>query len=280
MADLGRVRLDLINRPENVMLVRETLTGVAEAIELDSGLLNHIRTAATEACNNVVRHAYDGEEGPLDVEVLVASSELEVVVRDQGMGIHRHGGAPEGSTLGVGLPVIRALASRVEFGGGAEGGTEVRMTFAEPNLRVPYPPPDDRVELPSIAREAFAAGAVAAVTTTPGLARTVLPRMLSVLAARAHFSTDRIFDTHLLADELVAHCARSTAANHLSVAFGVEPRTLELHVGPLDVGDASQLIRDSGRAGTRGPLAILSDRHRVQALGSCEVLILGLSDNR
>jgi serine/threonine-protein kinase RsbW len=281
MPDLPNVRLDLANRPENVLLVREMLTGVAEAIDLDPDGLNHVRTAVTEACNNVVRHAYGGREGPLEVEVDVASDALEVVVRDQGVGVDHHRGAPDGTTLGVGLPVIRALVSRVEFRDAAGGGTEVWMEFAAPEIRAPDSIARDPVEPLAIAQAELAARAVATVTTAPTeLAHTVLPRMLSVLAARAHFSTDRILDAHLLADELVAQAARSISASRFDIALELEPRTLDLHVGPLDVGDAQRLIGASNREGLGRVLASLTNCHRVVPMGSYEVLSLGLTARR
>ena len=45
------------------------LAGVAEAIDLDAEQLDDIRTAVTEACNNAVLHAYEGSEGPLEVDI-------------------------------------------------------------------------------------------------------------------------------------------------------------------------------------------------------------------
>ena len=69
MADAAERSPHASNKPENVLLVREMLTGVAETVDLDGSDLNDIRTAVTEACNNVVLHAYQGDEGPLEVEV-------------------------------------------------------------------------------------------------------------------------------------------------------------------------------------------------------------------
>src|SRR5262249_36056526 len=69
MSRLPNVRLDLSNRAENVLLIREALTGIAEVVGLDGNDLSDIRTAVTEAANNVVLHAYAGEEGPLEVEI-------------------------------------------------------------------------------------------------------------------------------------------------------------------------------------------------------------------
>ena len=71
MAEPPNVRLKLSNRSENVLLVREMLTGVSETVELDSSDLYDIRTAVTEACNNVVVHAYRGEEGLMEIFLCV-----------------------------------------------------------------------------------------------------------------------------------------------------------------------------------------------------------------
>ena len=100
MAEPPNVRLKISNRSENVLLVREVLTGVAETIELDSSDLYDIRTAVTEACNNVVLHAYEGQEGPLEVDLRVPADAVEVIVRDHGVGIRpRIRGADEAAHL-------------------------------------------------------------------------------------------------------------------------------------------------------------------------------------
>src|SRR5258708_28391707 len=113
MARLPNVHLDLSNRPDNVLLVRETLTGVAETIGLGGSELSEIRTAVTEACNNVVLHAYRGAEGPLEVEIEATPSSMDVVVRDHGVGIAH--AVTSDREPGIGLPVIEALSHSVKF---------------------------------------------------------------------------------------------------------------------------------------------------------------------
>ncbi len=54
----ANVRLNLAATAENVVLVREMLAGVADGVGLDPTHLHDIQTAVTEACNNVVLHAY------------------------------------------------------------------------------------------------------------------------------------------------------------------------------------------------------------------------------
>jgi serine/threonine-protein kinase RsbW len=278
MARLPNVRLDLTNRPENVLLVRETLTGVALAIGLDGSDLSDIRTAVTEACNNVVLHAYGEQEGTLEVEISLGES-LEVVVRDRGVGMagEREEAAND---PGIGLPVIEALARTVEFEETpGSGGTEVRMTFAAPAGRGLEPGGVDGGELTLPSGLDGAATATISIAPT-ALARSVIPRLLSVLAARAQFSTDRISDSQLLADALVAHAGSVVRGSHLSISVNVELRDLQLRIGPLIAGHAERLVVDSDVAGLGRVLEKLADRHRVTSSDSHDTLTLQLLDRR
>jgi serine/threonine-protein kinase RsbW len=279
MAAQPNIRLDLSNRPENVVLVRETLTGVAETIGLDVGDLNDIRTAVTEACNNVVLHAYEGGEGPLEVEVYVTASALEVIVRDRGIGLLAPADADQW-TAGIGLPVIEALVRHVGFTDTSGGGTEVRMDFATPSAHELESLGEDGLGEVVILPDERAATTTVTIAPIDPLARTVLPRLLGVLAARANFSTDRISDALLVADALVAHAPASTSASHLSVVVNVAPRKLELRLGPLDPGCAQRLISDSDVEGVGRVIEKLTDEHGVAQSGSREELNLRLTDRR
>jgi serine/threonine-protein kinase RsbW len=283
MAAPPNLRLDLSNRPENVVLVRETLTGVADAIGLDALDLDDIRTAATEACNNVALHAYEGKEGPLQVEISADGSSFDVVVRDHGIGLKRQAGEDQW-IVGIGLPVIEALVQQVEFADTAGGGTEVRMQFATPGARTLDRPAEELAPLPQGARTdgGSADHGTAALTIAPiePLARSVLPRLLGVLAARANFSTDRISDALLLADALGASASASTSAGQLTIRVNIEPRNLQLTLGPFDAGQARLLVTGSNLGGVGPVIEKLSDDHRVAVDGSLEVLDLQLVDRR
>ncbi|TMK24282.1 MAG: ATP-binding protein [Actinobacteria bacterium] len=277
MAAPPNIRLDLSNRPENVVLVRETLAGVAEAVGLDAADLDDIRTAVTEACNNVVLHAYEGEEGALEVEIYAMGGSCSVFVRDRGIGLQQQASEDQW-IVGIGLPVIEALASHVDFEETAGGGTEVRMQFATPGAHTLEPTSEG--ETSGSANGAKGAGASVTIAPVAPLARTVLPRLLGVLAARAHFSTDRISDALLVADALSAHASRSTSAGHLRIKVTIEPRKLELSLGPLDAGGARELVSGSTVDGVGRVLEKLSDHLDVALDGSYEVLDLQLTDRR
>ena len=135
MIDRPEVRLAMPARPEGVGVVRQALAGMADALAFDPGVLADMKMAVTEACTNVVVHAYalDGEtanadEGSLEVDFVSDVTGLTVVVRDQGVGIEPHADRST-PALGLGLPLIAALSDAFEVHGPDGGGTEVRMSF-------------------------------------------------------------------------------------------------------------------------------------------------------
>lgn len=122
------IELALPARAENIAIVRHAFGALGEAYEVNEQTLSDLRLAVTEACTNVVVHAYpDGREGPLEVQATLAGEQLTVVVRDEGEGITPR---PDSPGLGLGLPLIASLADTVQLGRDEEGRTEVRMGFS------------------------------------------------------------------------------------------------------------------------------------------------------
>jgi serine/threonine-protein kinase RsbW len=125
MADM---ELTLPARAENIAIVRHAFGALGEAFDVDAQVLSDIRLAVTEACTNVVVHAYpDGSEGPLEVLASLLDEQLTVLVRDEGHGITPR---PDSPGLGLGLPLIASLAESVQLGRDEDERTEVRMTFS------------------------------------------------------------------------------------------------------------------------------------------------------
>src|SRR4029450_10017610 len=108
------VRLTLPARPENVAVVRHVLGAFAEGLQLPDPVIEDMRLAVTEACTNVVRHAYaDGEPGPVEILIRPEGSTLQVIVSDEGRGA---GPSEDSSGSGLGLPLIAALTDSLEIG--------------------------------------------------------------------------------------------------------------------------------------------------------------------
>jgi anti-sigma regulatory factor (Ser/Thr protein kinase) len=121
------IRLTLPARPENIAVVRHMLGALGQAIELPAAVVDDVRLAVTEACTNVVRHAYPDRSGTLDVVVRPEGERLEVVVADSGRGM---GPSPDGRGPGLGLPLIAALADSFVIDETVSSGSRLVMSFA------------------------------------------------------------------------------------------------------------------------------------------------------
>jgi serine/threonine-protein kinase RsbW len=122
----SRLRLVVPARAENVALVRNTVSAAAEERGLPLHIVEDMRLAVTEACSNVVRHAYT-DEGDMAVDVELSGPEMRVVVEDQGRGI---GASTDDDGPGLGLPLIAALVSELQIERGRARGSRVSMRFA------------------------------------------------------------------------------------------------------------------------------------------------------
>ena len=121
------IELALAARAENIAIVRHALGGLAEAYAVPEQKLADVRLAVTEACANVVVHAYPADrEGLMEVVASMDDERLTVLVRDWGRGIKPR---PDSPGLGLGLSLIAALTERVQLERGEEEHTEIRMTF-------------------------------------------------------------------------------------------------------------------------------------------------------
>jgi serine/threonine-protein kinase RsbW len=122
------VKLTLPARPENVAVIRHVLGAFAEALRLPDGLVEDLRLAVTEACTNVVRHAYaPGSPGPVEIWLRPDDEAVRVVVADRGRGV---GTSADATGPGLGLPLIAAIADTVDLQPVPGGGCRVAMTFA------------------------------------------------------------------------------------------------------------------------------------------------------
>jgi serine/threonine-protein kinase RsbW len=122
------VKLTLPARPENVSVIRHVLGAFAESLRLPDDLVEDLRLAVTEACTNVVRHAYPPDlPGPVEISIRPMDGQVSVIVSDHGRGI---GTSSDTTGPGLGLPLIAAIADEVELQPVPGGGSRVAMTFA------------------------------------------------------------------------------------------------------------------------------------------------------
>jgi Histidine kinase-like ATPase domain len=69
--DSAGLQMSLPAKAENVVVVRHAIAGLAERIGMDEAAIADLKTVVTEACMNVVVHAYPEEEtGLLEIEAV------------------------------------------------------------------------------------------------------------------------------------------------------------------------------------------------------------------
>lgn len=148
-----RFELTIPCYPELVHVVRSALAAFGARLNLTVDLIDDLKLAVTEACNNAIQHAYAGMKQPGCVRVLcwVESERIVIEVRDEGRGIaHKEmergalerteGELTSGTVrdeqsedvggercIGLGMMIMRALMDEVDIETAPERGTTVRL---------------------------------------------------------------------------------------------------------------------------------------------------------
>jgi serine/threonine-protein kinase RsbW len=275
--DSATVCLELESRPECVTLVRSALSGLGERLALDPELLDDLKTAVSEACNNVVLHAYGDEPGPLTVRLEITADGVDVLVRDRGSGIQRVAASED--RMGVGLAVISALADRAEFLSGPDGGTDVRMSFTRGGAGLQLA--DGALGSSTGSDPIDLQGDVVLSLSPVSILAAVFGRLTRAIAAGKHFSVDRFSDLYPIADAIAAHAQRAAADGRpITISINSANRRLELALAPFAAGSGSRLESALGAQPGSSPLAGLADRLEVEPINGEELLRVVVLDRR
>ncbi|MDP9188062.1 MAG: ATP-binding protein [Actinomycetota bacterium] len=237
------LELSLPALAENVIVVRQAVAGLGEALGLPDQRVDDLKTVVSEACNNVVVHAYQGEPGPLELTASSSADDLEVTVSDRGQGFQPRADAGQGS-LGLGLPLIASLSDGFEIRGGAGQGTETKVRFSLTGAANEPHPNGGAPRSEGLAMEMMPGETV----------RPVLARVIGALAARAEFSVERLSDTMLLGDAVSAHPADDFSGGRVTISIRDGDGTLDVRVGPLIEGGGERVLAEMDIPGGEGSL--------------------------
>jgi serine/threonine-protein kinase RsbW len=115
--------------PESVRRLRREARLVAERCGAPDRVAADIGLAVSEACTNVVVHAYrEQQPGSIALTAEAEDEHLVLHVVDEGEGLTPRADSPG---MGLGLPLIARLTERFEVLPGPEGrGTELCMCFS------------------------------------------------------------------------------------------------------------------------------------------------------
>jgi serine/threonine-protein kinase RsbW len=271
------IGLHVQSRPQTLTIVRGMLSGVAEQLSMDPELLDDLKTSVSEACNNVVLHAYEGEPGPMDVRLFVDDDGILVSVEDSGVGLSQPPTATDDEAGGLGVSVMQALAGDLRLLHRQGGGTEVLMRFdGHRDDRALFTAPAAAAAAHRLRPGADDVANEVTVTISPvSLLSPVLGRIARTLAATAHFSLDRFSDVYLITDALAAHAEHASVGDRITTRLRASERRLALALGPFRRGTGSLL-------GHRvpSPLSMLADEVTVSECGDHDAVELVVLDRR
>lgn len=254
------VRLVLPALPANVALVRQALAGLTDELGVEPARAADMKIALTEACTNVVVHAYGDDPGPLEVMMVVEHDRLVLGVRDHGSGLHPLPGRDESAPLGFGLALIASLSDELGLVGGRRG-TEVRIAFA---LNGDSAPP---LAIQPSAAPPPAVDEIVLELRPPERTSPVLGRVVSLVAARADFSIDRLSDAQIVSDAIAGAAPAHLMDGTLSVAIEEHEGGFDLLAGPFGSGGAQRLVEDTELPGLGSLLERLTDTFSVEPSG-------------
>ena len=115
--------------PEQIAALRAAVAAFAAGAGASAALIDDVRLAVSEALNNTVVHAYRNSGRRVEVRASVdaAARVIAIGVRDYGIGCNPRTDSPG---IGMGLPLMAALARTVNVAAPTGGGTDVQLTFA------------------------------------------------------------------------------------------------------------------------------------------------------
>ena len=273
MSTTPELRIVVAARPENVAVIRRAITGIGEAVGLEEASIGDLQTIVTEASMNVVLHAYEDGDGPLEVTASRVGDSLEVGVLDRGAGFRPRPADPDRGDLRLGLPLIAALSDGFEIRGGPGEGTEVRA-----RKRII---PGDAATNGSGETVASPGDAARLSFDNADAAGPVVSRVIGMLASRADLSIDRLADTQLLGDAVAAAPPNAFSQGRVDIEIIDREGCLEIRVGPLVEGAADRLLEEMELPGPLvGSLRGLASEIKVESAETGDRLVIMVQDSR
>ncbi len=123
---ISAILLRLLAAPDNAMLVRQMVDGAARELGASDEVIDDLKLAVTEGCSNVIKYAYRGEPGDLEVAFDPIEQGFRVTIRDRGSWLERTG---DGEVAGgLGIPLMQAVTRRCDIQSD-DAGTIVILEF-------------------------------------------------------------------------------------------------------------------------------------------------------
>jgi serine/threonine-protein kinase RsbW len=120
------------SRPDEVTRVRAWVADKAQAADFSTEDITALKLAVSEACSNVIRHAYEGaDDKDIIIAINIEGDSLSLTITDFGrkfdLSRYKPPDLDNPSEGGYGVYLIRELMDEVEYDNSPPEGTVLRM---------------------------------------------------------------------------------------------------------------------------------------------------------
>ena len=128
-------KLKIPSQTDNLELIRNFVTGVANKVGFGNDDVSKIELAVDEACTNVIEHAYSGQEGMIVLVLELLGDDLIINIRDWGKPFDPDSVTPpdleaeleERKIGGLGIHLMKKLMDEVSYSFDAQIGNTLTM---------------------------------------------------------------------------------------------------------------------------------------------------------
>ena len=123
---------ELVSDAKHLAPFRADLRNALSKAGLSEKAVGEVTLAVDEVLTNVMRHAYGGKEGKIQVEVKDHSNRVEIAIRDFGTKFDPTQmpmpELPPKKPGGLGIYFVKTLMDKVEYDGGCKDGNRLCLT--------------------------------------------------------------------------------------------------------------------------------------------------------
>lgn len=136
MVDKNYMKLEFLSKSSNESFARVVVAAFASQLDPTLEELSDIKTAVSEAVTNAIIHGYEYKEGVVIVESKIEDGEIEIIIKDKGMGITDidqarepfYTSKPNLERSGMGFTVMETFMDKLQIESIKGEGTCVKMT--------------------------------------------------------------------------------------------------------------------------------------------------------
>ncbi|MEK9657499.1 MAG: ATP-binding protein [bacterium] len=128
--------IDIPSTAEYVAVIRLTVAGIASKLNFDIESIEDIKIAVSEACNNVIQHAYTQKNintSRIKLEIETENNEFRIQIKDKGIGFNpnkiKSSNAENDEKLGLGLGIafMKSLMDEASIESSPGNGTTITL---------------------------------------------------------------------------------------------------------------------------------------------------------